>query len=526
MLDQFLGKAFWVTYGTLAVAYIAGFFAINTSVAYALTGITALITFVVSVRRLEFGLLIAFAELIATSHGHLFPYGRMAIFAAVMLAWGIHQLLPSSRYRLLKPVSRFGEILMPFGLLLVAVAWGIFMGLRFGNEQGNVINDANGYLYILYLLPILSVEWTSAAKRLLLQVFAGAAGFVIDLTLLILYLFTHLSEPVQRAMYTFFRDARIAELTRVVDDIFRVFLQAQFFPMILLFIALSAIFWFWKSRRDQNAIAIVIIGALSTMIISMSRSFWVGMIVAFVVIIGSVFVVKRPSIKESIRLSSAGVLMLVTSVATLWFVLAFPFPQARNVSGFGSFLSDRVSSSDAAISSRWNLLPEMNREIAEHTIFGSGFGTIIAFESDDPRVREMYPDGKWRTYAFEWGWHDALIKMGILGPLAFLWIGYVLGAGLLRGFKKETGWLSIGLFAGLIALYATHAFSPYLNHPIGLGYLLFLIPFLTPKTQKASEEAMVPVADIIRAEFRTPVQTPVSSSVSSLQVEPSDSEGA
>lgn len=519
MLDQFLGKAFWVTYGLLAVAYIAGFLTINTPVAYGLTALTALITFVVSVRRLEFGLLIAFAELIATSHGHLFPYARIAIFAAVMLAWGIHFL------RGRRPNIKH-EVFLPFLLLFAAVAWGVYMGFRFGNAKTDILNDGNAYLYVLYLLPILTVEWTSAVKRLLLQVFAGAAGFVIDLTLVILYLFTHLSEPVQRAMYTFFRDARIAELTRVVGDIFRVFLQAQFFTMILLFIVLAAVFWFWKSRRDQNAIAIVIIGCLSTLIISMSRSFWIGMIAALPVIIVAVFIAKRPKAKEVMKVSAAGVLMLIASVATLWFVLAFPFPQARNVSGFGSYLSDRVSSSDAAISSRWNLLPEMNREITEHTIFGSGFGTIIAFESDDPRVRETYPDGKWRTYAFEWGWHDALIKMGILGPVALLWIGWVMGAGLLRGFKKETGWLSIGLFAGLVALYATHVFSPYLNHPIGLGYLLFLIPFLTPKTQKASEEAMVPIADIIRAEFRTPVQTPASSSVSSLRVEPSDSEGA
>jgi hypothetical protein len=45
--------------------------------------------------------------------------------------------------------------------------------------------------------------------------------------------------------------------------------------------------------------------------------------------------------------------------------------------------------------------------------------------------------------------------------------------------------VSVSLFAGLITLYVTHVFSPYLNHPIGLGYLLFLLPFLPlPKEQQ------------------------------------------
>jgi hypothetical protein len=27
-------------------------------------------------------------------------------------------------------------------------------------------------------------------------------------------------------------------------------------------------------------------------------------------------------------------------------------------------------------------------------------------------------------------------------------------------------------------LYVTHIFSPYLNHPLGLGFLLFIVPFI------------------------------------------------
>lgn len=517
MKEQFFGKAFWWSFGGLALTFLLAFFTRGTALETPLLALIALGVLLVSIQRLEYGLFIAFAELIGTSHGHLLnAHGislRMAIFGAVMIAWLTHLARG-------KRINLGDKRLRPYYLLLLAVAIGFVAGLKGKgiDVTGAVIDDGNGYLFILYILPMLTVAWNNITRRTLLQVFAGSATFVSFLTLVILYLFTHMTEPVQRILYAFFRDARVAELTRVAGDIFRVFLQAQFFDVALLLILASASFWFWKIKRDQNTLAYWMIFTLSTMIISLSRSFWIGLIAGGIALALAILMIRKPSVKEVVIKKLSGVLMLVTSVALIWIVLAFPFPRGANVSGFGNLLSDRTSQSDVAISSRWKLLPAMMEQIKESPIVGKGFGAIVAFESDDPRVRAIYPDGLWRTYSFEWGWLDLWLKMGLLGPVAFLWLGLQSAKGLIRGFKTDQAWLSIGLFSGLIALYATHTFSPYLNHPIGLGFLVFLTPFLVNEKTTARQGAMVAIKDIIaKTADRTRVQIPEGSSAVSLQ---------
>jgi multisubunit Na+/H+ antiporter MnhE subunit len=46
---------------------------------------------------------------------------------------------------------------------------------------------------------------------------------------------------------------------------------------------------------------------------------------------------------------------------------------------------------------------------------------------------------------------------------------------LLRNRFNEYGFLVTGLLVGFFSLIFTHMFSPYLNHPLGIGYLLMLI---------------------------------------------------
>ena len=71
--------------------------------------------------------------------------------------------------------------------------------------------------------------------------------------------------------------------------------------------------------------------------------------------------------------------------------------------------------------------------------------------------------------------------MGILGPLAYLGlIGSILLA-LWRVIKDKSEMvleginvqaISLGVFGALIALAAVHFLTPYLNHPLGIGFII------------------------------------------------------
>jgi hypothetical protein len=259
---------------------------------------------------------------------------------------------------------------------------------------------------------------------------------------------------------------------------YRVFEQTQYFA--IMFILAMLPFVFLKQSKKDRLYAILALSSVgSIVLLSMSRSFWLGLILT-----GIVFVLILLSRKETrftewkngfLTLLASGIGSLVLIVC----VLLFPFPHGQ-VSGWGfsNMFSSRATDSDVAITSRWNLLPAMMKQIEKNPILGSGFGKTVTFKTDDPRARAIYPDGTWTTYSMEWGWHELWLKMGILGPIAFMllfaWMLFCARA----LFSTEHSSIGMWCVLAIVFLMTTHVFSPYLNHPIGLGTILFLLIFL------------------------------------------------
>ena len=121
------------------------------------------------------------------------------------------------------------------------------------------------------------------------------------------------------------------------------------------------------------------------------------------------------------------------------------------------------------MSSRWALLPELLNNIKQAPILGKGFGTTITYKSSDPRVLQSSATGKYTTYAFEWGWLDVWLKLGIVGLLAY----FVLIAKIcITGLRQNNNFINQGVIIGFIVIISVSMFSPYMNHPLGIGYLI------------------------------------------------------
>lgn len=495
MFDQFFGKPFRVTFLLLAAMFLVSVLAFPFDAAQGIVLLAvAAGTAVVAWKRPELGLAIAFAELFANSHGHLVSYSiagfpvslRMAVFGAVMLAWIASVLAKRSR------VSPFDQRLLPFIPLIAAV----LVGFGVGFSQNSVIDafkDGNSYLYLAYLLPILSVEWDAAKKRLLLQVFAAAAAWIAVLTLGLLYVFTHFPEWMLGPAYKFIRDTRTGELTKMAGNIFRIFLQAQFSVVALGFFLAPFLFVRKLAKRTFWQLVGTYAVIMSVILISLSRSFWVGMIAGGAAFVALAAYDAWPGARAAGK--SVGAIGLATAFAAILLIgtVLFPLPyRVGRVGDLTGLFSERTTDlSDVAISSRWNLLPPLFDEIKASPVVGSGFGEPVTFKTDDPRARAINPDGTWTTYALEWGWLEVWLKMGILGPLAFAW----LLAGLIRGFwpylRTEQSWVAVAFLSSVVMLYATHVFSPYLNHPLGLGLLLLAVPFLKLKPPTGGSKVSV-----------------------------------
>lgn len=471
-------------------------------------------TLIVTKRSLVWGLAFAMLEIFVGGHGHLIDVSiggvtlgiRQGIFAAVMLGTLYHIIINHIRPRFV------AERDLPFVFLFVAIVLGSISGFA-RNSMGAAFDDMNGYATFAYLLPVSMIVWSQEAKRILLWTFALGATWVALSSMVLLYAFTHL--PVQGiwALYGFVRDARLAEVTILSGPAwlvgmlingpwyFRVFEPAQFTVIVFTLVLFGALMFVAKDWRTRWMIAVPMTAMLAIDISGQSRSFWLGLIVASAVL-GITMLAEKISVKDIMKAKAVGTVSLATALLMLWALVVVPAPPRPDLTNSPYYKGDSDDTRELAVSSRWNLLGPMMTEIGKNPLWGSGFGTPVTFISDDPRIRAMNGTGEWTTYRFEWGYQDIWLKMGIPGLLAFGFYFVTILRAAYRSFAHhdETRWLTMSLGAGIIALFVAHIFSPYLNHPIGLGFMIFVLPFFvwrnTPLPTMESLKDRIPSASI------------------------------
>ena len=507
---QFIGKWTLTAFVAIAALHLVAFLVRDTGFELIVLLFVVLIVAVMSWRSLENGLFIGFAEIFIGGHGHLldadvFGFGvslRTAIFGTVMLVWFMQLVL-----RRVQPTF-IGLRDVPWMILLAAIAVGTIVGFT-NNETAEAFDDMNGYLTMLYLLPIISIDWNVKMKKALLEVFAVSVIWMALFTLLLSFLFTHLDGLTSRHLYEFVRDTRLAEITlqtisdssgKVVSPLlapffgrtgywYRIFMPSQFFVVTALLLISSSFFFLKKEILDWRKVVSIMAILVSTAVLSLSRSFFLGLLASGFILVGLFIWMQREKISRVARGFGQLAVSLVLGLVILWITVVFPIPPSPDLSSASFYSGAADSRRDLAVSSRWQLIGPMTEEIFSSPLLGSGFGKEVTFISNDPRVRAEIPSGEWTSYRFEWGYQDIWLKMGVLGLLAFTVIGYSFARATWFSVKKpEKSWLIFGLSSGIILLYVSHIFTPFLNHPIGIGYLLFAIPFMTWTDEDSAEK--------------------------------------
>ncbi|MEA3272404.1 MAG: O-antigen ligase family protein [Patescibacteria group bacterium] len=414
--------------------------------------VIAVIVLVLSFYKLEYGFYILLAELFVGSKGYLFYFDdvsiRIVLFVIVFGVWLGRFLVRRKSVFLKSSLRNYWLILMVF------VLWGIVRGFLNGNEFSNIFLDANAWIFLLLIFPAYDVIKNDLQIKNVFQILFAAVLFLSLKTLASLFIFTNFGWEIGSWSFDFYRWIRetgVGEVTLLDSGFYRVFFQSQIWVLIGLLILLCRDH---ALPRLYTVIAIVSI-LFAAILTSLSRSFWLGGAVGLLFI----FILIKKKLHFLIKIISAGL------ISFLIITLISP--------SFLSTISGRVQDSgEVAVSSRWNLLPPLWENVKSNWFLGSGFGTTVAYKTEDPKVLEQNPSGWYTTYAFEWGYLDIWLKIGIFGLLAYLvLIGKIFYEGFLK--IKERN-LNIGLLAGLVALCAVSIFSPYLNHPLGIGYVVLL----------------------------------------------------
>lgn len=463
-------------------------------------------TLVLSIYRLQYGVLIGLAELIIGSQGHLFMFTaggqeisiRIGLWLVVLAVWAaksITGLLKTDKAALTNIPFRLkqSELIPYFAVLFMFIGWGVINGLLQGHDFGSIFFDANGWLYFAWIFPLFTVAKEQDFFANVLSVFASGIIWLAAKTFILLYIFTHEIGFLKDELYTWVRDTRVGEITDMKGGFYRIFFQSHIFLLAGFFVFLS-LWWrrannflqenktrLSKPLKDKQAATYLVITVvcLSITLMSLSRSNWAGLLVGSLGFLVLILLSRSGLFKKLYTLFGYGLISTVLAIGLIAAVVSFPLPQPGQGAGTAKTISDRSKNVDqeAGAASRWSLLPELWEEVKQAPVLGKGFGATVTYRSSDPRVLASSPDGEYTTFAFEWGWLDIWLKLGIFGLLSYLALSAIIIFKSLKRFfrlSRDHQAVMAGFALGLAAILGVNFFSPYLNHPLGIGYILLL----------------------------------------------------
>ncbi len=434
---------------------------------------------VATIRQTEYGLYAVLFELFVGAKGHLLTLAvtesfsislRIGIFAVVMLVWagqGLYQWYTTKQWPETFLSLRHSRWWKHYLLLLLVIAWAVLWGVGRGNGLTAVALDANAWVYFLLALPLYDHLRGQAQQRLVVLLLIAAVSITCIKTIATFLAFTQeLPDSILRPLYYWLRNSGVGEITYAGqgnDSLWRVFFQSQLYSLAAWAMA-SVVLLGTKTDQLRGWWIWIWLASSYTVVLSLSRSFWVGAAAAAVVVIGWYLWHHRG---QWPRLMIG--LIIMVAVVTV---------QYQSISwlaggGSGALIAERVtgSASEAAGASRLAQVEPLISAIVVHPVIGSGFGTAVTYQSQDPRIVERYPDGWYTTTAFELGYLDIWLKIGLVGLLVYLWLlARLWGHSVASERPYIAAWAVI-----LVAIAATSAFSPYLNHPLGIGVVAVMM---------------------------------------------------
>ncbi|MBI5732224.1 MAG: O-antigen ligase family protein [Candidatus Magasanikbacteria bacterium] len=441
-----------------------------------------LTVFIIALADLKKGLLIALAELFIGGFGYLFAWRmgglnfslRMGLFVAILAA----ALFQISKEKKLECFH--SKFYTAYAWFIIFLLLGLWLGYKREYLPTALLFDSNAFLFLALLAPLYQAFKTKQDLKEIWPVFGSAALWLSIKTLLVFVIFVSGFSDIGSLFYKWIRDSGVGEITSLGGGIFRVFFQSQIF-LVFALLLLTAERLFESNANKKSLFSFYLPTTLlfSALAISFSRSFWLGLIISAGALLFASLIFLRVPFRKFLSVSGQIFLALAAGLTLISLLVIVFHPQHRPWAFLASS-ENRASSSDASANTRLTELPPLWRAIREHWLFGHGFGKTLTFKSQDPRVLSTHPGGEYTTYAFEWGWLDLWLKIGLAGAATLLFLLYKIFKIYLRHIKynffnlNETGGIGLetGMAACLLALVIIHFFTPYLNHPLGLGWLI------------------------------------------------------
>lgn len=443
--------------------------------------------FALAVWKLEYGVAVVLAELAIGSKGYLFTLATADFPVSIRLAFFV-LLFVATIVRVIRDreIAFFSWYMWRWtAAVVVVLGFGAAMGVLRGNALSNVFLDLNGYLFFGLVFPITQALRTrEQVERIIGVLLVAVLAVAIKSTvLLVLFSQTLGYNATLAAVYKWVRDTGVGEITASVDGFPRIFFQSHIYMLYLFFVGGIYLF-FEKLTRTDGATGVqnvcmqlvrkpyvwYVACAVLFIFLSGSRSMWVALVAAGFILVSYTLVKRIISVQKL-----AAIVVVLIGIALFDFAVAYSLinlPLGGGSVSSSAILTQRTSDDNAtaAVASRGALLKPLVEKMRERPVLGHGLGTTVTYQTEDPRAKEAFPEG-YTTYAFEWGYLDLVVKFGLIGFIIFMLYPLVLVKRFVLQAVVDPA--QLGLLMSIIALYGTHFFTPYVNHPLGVGWLLF-----------------------------------------------------
>lgn len=411
---------------------------------------------------------VALAEIVVGSKGYLLVLHIHTVDISLRLLLFLASLLVIAiRWKTLTKQQPPRRVWLPPLAFVIWVGWETLWGVLQHYPVSRVFFDMNAFLFV----PTVAMWWMlmraddTWKDRVWLILLAGVTLIGLKSWLMVTLFGLNLSWILH--VYQWIRNTGVGEVTFISPGVYRVFFQSQIYGLFVGLLMLgrgrmvSWPTWWW----------IPWLSACLAVWASLSRSYWwlgIGGAAAAFFVLAFHKRMWRGWGRTFLRVAIG----VVVGFFLFNWAVNFPYPYVVHGKK-GDAVATRLSNQGAgdASTARKNQIAPLLKSIRSNPVFGRGFGANVRYYSTDPRIRG------WRdTDAFELGYLDLWLKLGIVGLALFAWWGWSL---------LRTAWnspLSFSVIPSLVALAAVHATSPYLNHPLGLAWLALMTLFLYAET--------------------------------------------
>ncbi len=238
----------------------------------------------------------------------------------------------------------------------------------------------NGYLFWFYALPFLYIGMN---KQKLITGIAAGIIWIIGESVVLFYTFGHYFEKLNYIIYHWLRDFRMIEVTEMNLVLYRIFFQNQIFLLLAFAIIIIYLIKKLQTKEYYNMYLFLFTIVLLGVVISFSRSIWLGLVAIGIALLFLAFNKNTRNIIDT----KLGNIVKFSAVATilsfvLWLGIAFvpiPYIDLSNLAKL-----DRLGL-DAAATARIQMLGPMWDGISEEFLFGYGFGKTLTYFTTDPK---------------------------------------------------------------------------------------------------------------------------------------------